>query len=44
MADSDVYVNLGVLLHNLKKIREDKKSPELFEDTFKLKDIIKYAD
>jgi len=44
MANSDVYVNSGVLLHNLKKIREDKKSQELFEDTFNLKDIIKYAD
>jgi len=44
MADSDVYVNSGVLLHNLNKIREDKKSQELFADTFNLKDIIKYAD
>lgn len=44
MSDSDVYVNSGVLLHNLTKIREDKKSQQLFADTFNLKDIIKYAD
>lgn len=44
MANSDVYVNSGVLLHNLEKIRADKKSKELFTDTFNLKEIIKYAD
>ncbi|MFN5447344.1 MAG: glycosyltransferase family 8 protein [bacterium] len=44
MTDNHIYVNSGVLLHNLEKIRADKKAQELFADTFNLKDIIKYAD
>jgi len=44
MADSDIYINSGVLLHNLAKIRADKKSEALFADTVKLEKQIKHAD
>jgi len=44
MSDDDVYINSGVILHNLEKIRADKKSPELFADTFALQSKLRYAD
>lgn len=40
----DLYVNAGVLLLNLKKIREDNKIKELFENTKKFENIIEYQD
>lgn len=44
MSASDTYVNSGMLLHNLKKIREDGKDAQLFEDTLALESRIRYAD
>ncbi|MBR1915792.1 MAG: glycosyltransferase [Alphaproteobacteria bacterium] len=41
---SDLYVNAGVLLFNLKKIRKDKMVQKLFANTLKLKDKIAYQD
>lgn len=41
---SDVYVNAGVLLFNLKKIRKDGIVKKLIENTNRLKDVIKFQD
>ena len=41
---NDLYINAGVLLLNLKKIREDDKVKELFDNTQKFSDIIEYQD
>lgn len=42
--EDDVYINSGVILLNLEKIREFHKVKELFDNTKKLKDIIKIQD
>lgn len=41
---SDLYINAGVMLFNLKKIRKDKMVQKLFANTLKLKDKISYQD
>lgn len=43
-ADSDLYINAGVLLLNLAKIRQDGMGQQLFDNTEKLADIISYQD
>ncbi len=40
----DLYVNAGVLLLNLEKIRKDGMVKKLFENTENLKNIIKFCD
>ena len=42
--EDDLYVNAGVLLLNLKKIREDNMVQKLFENTENLTGKIKYQD
>ena len=42
--NSNTYINAGVLLLNLKKLREDTISKLLFEKTKELEEIIKYQD
>ncbi len=41
---SDLYINAGVLLFNLEKIRKDKMVQTLFENTLKLEGQILYQD
>ena len=43
-ADSDLYINAGVLLLNLAKIRQNGMGQQLFDNTEKLADIISYQD
>lgn len=43
-ADNDLYVNAGVLLLNLTKIRQDGMVQKLFENTVKLAGKISYQD
>ena len=40
----DLYVNAGVLLLNIQKIRQDNKTKELFLNTKKFENIIEYQD
>lgn len=40
----DLYINAGVLLMNLRKIREDDKVTALFNNTRKYSDVIQYQD
>lgn len=42
--DEDIYVNAGVLVFNLDKIRNDKKTQEMISNTLKYVDTIKYQD
>ena len=42
--DSDLYINAGVLLLNLKKIRENNLSEKFFKYTAELCDIINFQD
>lgn len=42
--DSDLYVNAGVLLMNLKKMRADKVSTKFFTMAIDLADVIKFQD
>lgn len=42
--DDDLYVNAGVLLFNLDKIRKDNKVEELFRNTLELANDIEYQD
>lgn len=44
LQESDTYVNSGVLLLNLDYIRKRDKVRELFDNTVKLKDIIRIQD
>ena len=39
-----LYINAGVILFNLDKIRQDKMIQKLFDNTRKMKDIIEYQD
>lgn len=43
-ASEDLYINAGVLLLNLKKIRDENKIKELFDNTVKYSKTIKYQD
>lgn len=43
-ADSDLYINAGVLLLNPAKIRQDGMTQQLFDNTEKLSDIISFQD
>ena len=40
----ELHVNAGILLLNLGKIRRDNKTKELFDNTIKLKDKIRFQD
>ncbi len=40
----DIYINAGVILFNLKKMRDDKISEKFFENNNKYKNLIKYQD
>lgn len=40
----DLYINSGVILMNLAEIRKSHKVTELFENTIRMKDIIKIQD
>jgi len=40
----DLYINSGVILMNLAEIRKSHKVAELFENTIRMKDIIKIQD
>lgn len=42
--EKDTYINAGVLLMNLQKIREDRKAEELIRNTVNLGDSIKFQD
>ncbi len=42
--DADLYVNAGVLLMNLKKMRQDKMGQKLIEQTERLFNTIKFQD
>lgn len=44
LREDDIYINSGVILMNLEKIRKFHKVKELFDNTEKLKDIIKIQD
>ncbi|MDR2901750.1 MAG: glycosyltransferase family 8 protein [Lactobacillales bacterium] len=44
LGEGDLYINAGSVLFNLDKIRQDNIIPELFENTQKLKDVIKFQD
>jgi len=44
ISDDDVYINAGVLLCNLKKIREDNLTEEFFKAAQYIKDFIRYDD
>lgn len=44
LTESDLYINSGVLLLNLKKIRQDKITEKLFENTVKMSGKIFYQD
>jgi lipopolysaccharide biosynthesis glycosyltransferase len=44
LAEDDVYINSGVILMNLERIRQFNKVQELFDNTEKLKDIIRIQD
>lgn len=44
LTESDIYVNAGVLLLNLEKIRKDDKEAELFSKTKELSGFIKFQD
>lgn len=43
-SEQDLYINGGVLLLNLKKLKQENISAQLFENTVKYKDSIKYQD
>lgn len=42
--EDDLYINAGVLLCNLNKMREDKIADKFIENTYKYCDSIKYQD
>lgn len=42
--DDDVYINSGVMLMNLEKMREDNIEQKLFATAHEFKDIIQYQD
>lgn len=44
LQEDDIYINSGVMLLNLDKIRQYDKVKELFENTKKLKNIIRIQD
>lgn len=44
LQDSELYINAGVILFNLKKIREDNLVEVFFENNKKLLDVIKFQD
>ena len=44
LAEDDIYINAGVILMNLERIRRFNKVQELFDNTKKLKDIIRIQD
>lgn len=44
LSKSDLYINSGVLLMNLKKIRQDGMTEKLFENTVKMSGKIFYQD
>lgn len=44
LREDDIYINSGVILMNLEKIRKFHKVRELFDNTERLKDIIKIQD
>lgn len=43
-SNDNLYINAGVLLLNLKKMREDNITDKLIENTIKYADIIEYQD
>jgi lipopolysaccharide biosynthesis glycosyltransferase len=44
LRSDDLYINSGVILMNLAEIRKSQKVTELFENTIRLKNIIKIQD
>lgn len=44
LTDKDLYVNAGVLLFNLNKIRNDHMTEKLFNETSRLSNIIQFQD
>ncbi len=44
LSDRNFYINAGVLLLNIKKIRQDNKTRELFLNTEKFENVIEYQD
>ena len=44
LTDEDIYINAGVLLFNLNKIRNDHITEKLFNETLRLSNIIQFQD